>query len=199
MSKVAIKGNASGTGTFTLEAPNSNTDRTLVLPDEAGTVLTSASDIVASQLPAGSVLQVVSNSTQTRTINSTTTYADATDLSASITPSSASSKILVIISANIYVERNTNSAVAADVNVLRGSTSIEEFVYAADVRAAVSGDGYITAASQSSYVVLDSPNTTDSTTYKLQCKINSLRAGFVYINVFPAESTSTITLMEIAG
>jgi len=45
MSKVAIKGNASGTGTFTLEAPNSNTDRTLVLPDEAGTVLTSASTI----------------------------------------------------------------------------------------------------------------------------------------------------------
>ena len=41
MSKVAIKGNASGTGTFTLEAPNSNTDRTLTLPDEAGTVLTS--------------------------------------------------------------------------------------------------------------------------------------------------------------
>lgn len=40
MSKVAIKGNASGTGTFTLEAPNSNTDRTLVLPDEAGTVIT---------------------------------------------------------------------------------------------------------------------------------------------------------------
>ena len=44
MSKVAIKGNASGTGTFTLEAPNSNTDRTLVLPDEAGTVLTSGGD-----------------------------------------------------------------------------------------------------------------------------------------------------------
>ena len=33
MSKVAIKGNASGTGTFTLEAPNSNTDRTITLPD----------------------------------------------------------------------------------------------------------------------------------------------------------------------
>lgn len=43
MSKVAIKGNASGTGTFTLEAPDSNDDRTLVLPDEAGTVVTSAS------------------------------------------------------------------------------------------------------------------------------------------------------------
>ena len=43
MSKVAITGNASGTGTFTIAAPNSNTDRTLTLPDEAGTVVTSAS------------------------------------------------------------------------------------------------------------------------------------------------------------
>jgi len=48
MSKVAIQGNASGTGTFTIAAPNSNTDRTLTLPDEAGTVLTSASDVLSS-------------------------------------------------------------------------------------------------------------------------------------------------------
>ena len=45
MSKIALKGNASGTGTFQIEAPNSNTDRTLNLPDEAGTVITSVSDI----------------------------------------------------------------------------------------------------------------------------------------------------------
>ena len=56
MSKVAIKGNASGTGTFTVEAPNSNTDRTLVLPDEAGTVLTSGGAIdVNASAPADSV------------------------------------------------------------------------------------------------------------------------------------------------
>ena len=42
MSKIALTPNASGTGTFTIAAPNSNTDRTLTLPDEAGTVLTSA-------------------------------------------------------------------------------------------------------------------------------------------------------------
>ena len=41
MSKIALTGNASGSGTFTLAAPNSDTDRTLTLPDEAGTVLTS--------------------------------------------------------------------------------------------------------------------------------------------------------------
>ena len=42
MSKIAIKGATTGTGVFTLESPATNTDRTLILPDEAGTVLTSA-------------------------------------------------------------------------------------------------------------------------------------------------------------
>ena len=45
MSKVSIKGNQNGTGNFTIEAPNSNSDRTFALPDEAGTVLTDTSDI----------------------------------------------------------------------------------------------------------------------------------------------------------
>lgn len=39
MSRVVIQGDASGTGDFTIAAPNSNTDRTLTLPDEAGEVL----------------------------------------------------------------------------------------------------------------------------------------------------------------
>jgi hypothetical protein len=49
MSKVSITGNASGSGTFTIAAPNSNTDRTLTLPDEAGTVMTSATS--AASIP----------------------------------------------------------------------------------------------------------------------------------------------------
>ena len=58
MSKVVIAGNASGTGVYTLEAPNGNTDRTLVLPDEAGTVLTSASNIPSSQIAGLSMIGV---------------------------------------------------------------------------------------------------------------------------------------------
>ena len=68
MSKVAIQGNATGTGVFTIASPATNTDRTLTLPDEAGTVLTNSSDIPAANLtgslPAGmggKLLQVVSN------------------------------------------------------------------------------------------------------------------------------------------
>lgn len=44
MSKVKIEGNASGTGTFTIASPNSNTDRTLTLPDVTGTLLTADGD-----------------------------------------------------------------------------------------------------------------------------------------------------------
>src|SRR6056297_2728713 len=47
MSKLSLKGNPSGTGNFTIEAPNSNVDRTLALPDEAGTLAT------VENLPAG--------------------------------------------------------------------------------------------------------------------------------------------------
>ena len=47
MSKVALSGNASGTGTFTIKSPNSNTDRTLSLPDSTGTVLNDQSNIEA--------------------------------------------------------------------------------------------------------------------------------------------------------
>jgi hypothetical protein len=47
MSKVALSGNASGTGTFTIASPNSNTDRTLNLPDATGTFVTKASTYIA--------------------------------------------------------------------------------------------------------------------------------------------------------
>jgi len=50
MSKIALTPNASGSGTFTIAAPNSDTDRTLTLPDEAGTVLTSASTVTGSSV-----------------------------------------------------------------------------------------------------------------------------------------------------
>jgi hypothetical protein len=44
MSQIALSPNASGTGTFTIAAPNSNNSRTLTLPDAAGTLLTTNGD-----------------------------------------------------------------------------------------------------------------------------------------------------------
>ena len=45
MSKIALSGNASGTGIFTIASPNGNTDRTLTLPDSSGTVATAESTL----------------------------------------------------------------------------------------------------------------------------------------------------------
>jgi len=50
MSKIALEPNAAGTGTFSIASPATNTNRTLTLPDETGTVLTSVSDIPAAQI-----------------------------------------------------------------------------------------------------------------------------------------------------
>ena len=78
MSKIALQGDASGTGTFTIASPNSNTDRTLTLPDEAGTVLTSASDITPNNGPAFSVYlsadQSISASTFTKVLLDTKVF-----------------------------------------------------------------------------------------------------------------------------
>ena len=48
MSNIAIKGAATGSGTFTLEAPATSTNRTLTLPDATGTVLTNATQLVGT-------------------------------------------------------------------------------------------------------------------------------------------------------
>ena len=72
MSKISITPNASGTGVFTIASPATNTDRTLTLPDEAGTVLTSASSITQNAGPAFSAYatatQAFVNNTYTKIV-----------------------------------------------------------------------------------------------------------------------------------
>lgn len=46
MSKVKIEGNASGTGILTIAAPNTNSDRTLTLPDSAGEIVTASGGVL---------------------------------------------------------------------------------------------------------------------------------------------------------
>ena len=99
MSRVVIEGNASGTGNFTIAAPNSNTDRTLTLPDVAGTVLTSGSN---ADFPAGSVLQVAQASAAGEFSSSSTSFVDTGLITLSF-PNNIQSgnKVLVQIEATI--------------------------------------------------------------------------------------------------
>ena len=69
MSLLAVQGGATGTGTVTLLAPVTNTDRTLTLPDATGTVLTTATAGVPVNGPAFSATQgsqAVNNATFTK-------------------------------------------------------------------------------------------------------------------------------------
>ena len=110
MSKVKITGNASGTGTLTISAPNTNTDRTLTLPDGAGEILLSDGDgSQLTNLPAGGkVLQVV-QSLNTSGSNHTSTSYTASSLGVSITPSSTSSKIYVMFSGGMNGHAGTHT------------------------------------------------------------------------------------------
>ena len=196
MSSVSIQGNASGTGIFTIASPNSNTNRTLTLPDNTGTILTGSSAITASQLPVGSVLQVVSATYSTQTGINSTSYVD-TGLSASITPSSSSSKILIIIGQTMITSRATASIFAA-INIVRGATQVMEILRANGIEAGTSGAGFFTNFGVVGFSYLDSPATTSSTTYKTQAKVNST-ANSGYGEAQSGGATSTITLMEIAA
>jgi hypothetical protein len=82
LSKIALSGNALGTGTFTIASPNSNSDRTLNLPDNSGTMVTTASTAAVTQsmletlvVPLG-VDQTWQNVTASRAVS--TTYTNTT-------------------------------------------------------------------------------------------------------------------------
>lgn len=72
MSKIALTPNASGTGTFTLAAPNSNTNRTITLPDSDGTLLASGSSITVSSATVNGTLDIEEVYEKVTTLTSTT-------------------------------------------------------------------------------------------------------------------------------
>jgi len=197
MSKVKIQGNASGTGTLTISAPNTNTDRSLTLPDGAGEILLSDGDgSNLTGITTGKVLQIVTASQSTQTSITSTSYVD-TGLSASITPSSSSSKVLVLVSQALLVSRE-NKAIAARMKILRGSTAIVTHTNALSIAAGLNTDGNISTASPWAVSYLDSPSTTSATTYKTQVA-NGESTNAASVLTEPYSNTSTITLLEIAG
>lgn len=62
MSKIALQADPSGTGVFTIASPNSNTNRTLTLPDAGGEVLTDSQNDAAKLFRRDNILGTVSES-----------------------------------------------------------------------------------------------------------------------------------------
>jgi hypothetical protein len=137
MASIVISGDTSGA--VTLAAPAVAGTTTLTLPTTSGTVITTASTtgvnasaistgtIAAARLPAGSVLQVITATTTSLGTSTSTSYAD-TGLTATITPSSASNKIMVFVSQSFAAIGGEavgyGYQVNAGVQLLRQSTTL---------------------------------------------------------------------------
>tara|TARA_R100000988_G_scaffold102675_1_gene78966 strand:- start:199 stop:786 length:588 start_codon:yes stop_codon:yes gene_type:complete len=186
----------SGGGTFEIKAPaSSGNTRVLTLPDTGNYIL------------GGRILQVVST-TKTDTFSSSTTnsFVDITGMSATITPKSPSSKIL------LHYDLNMSGSELFFIQLVRGSTAIKVGDSDSANRVECTQGGVLQAINADKVAImagsfLDSPSTTSATTYKIQGRVYAGGSQSFTVNKSNADSNalyagrgaSTITLMEVAG
>ena len=190
MASLVVAGDTSGS--VTIAAPAVASTPTLTLPTVSGTFITTASSgqvIPKAALPTGSVLQVVQGSTSTSMSTTSSSFVD-TNLTASITPTSSTSKILVIVNQSEVYKQGSASG-GTSLQIVRNSTVLANFGLFLGYNASASVSQYFNASG----AYLDSPATTSSTTYKTQIAAqNGTTSG-----AQGDSSTSTITLLEIAA
>lgn len=198
---VLIVNQGAGVCTVTAGTATVSTAGSLALgANETGTLYflsTSAaifSDYTQASGGGGKVLQVVSASTTTSTAIATTAMADST-ITATITPTLNTSKILVIFSASVRTNRGANET-KSQAQLLRGATKIIDMNTESFIGGQFTGATTADVVGQMTNHYLDSPATTSATTYKVQGSVNS--TGNSQTLTFQYNSSqSTITLMEI--
>jgi hypothetical protein len=132
------------------------------------------------------VVQIVYGSTTTQAESSSSTYAD-TNLTATITPTSASNNILVIAVQNGIYKDTGNTAL--NLKLMRAATQIAITTFVGD-----SGTSALFVGGSVAFQVLDSPATTSATTYKTQF---ASTGNISRVRVNYSSATSTIILMEV--
>lgn len=164
--------------------------------DQVLTIDTSTASGLKWATPAGGkVLQVVYSDTSTTATNNTDTAAD-TGLSGTITPTLATSKVLILVTHNGVTKTNGNAASGATFTFLRGATNINiASVQNWAVRAGHTNSTLVNTVSVG-FGYLDSPATTSATTYKTQFFNNTNAAG---VSVQAGNAASTMILMEIGA
>jgi hypothetical protein len=189
---------SAGGGTTTLTTASSASNFTITLPATSGTMA------VQGGAGVGKILQVVSTTKTSNFSTSSGSYVDITGYSATITPSSTSSRILVISN---FFAGGTSAEYPKFKLVRNGSDIFLGDAYGSSSRASA---GMYPAAQASSQIVsvatsyVDSPASTSALTYKWQVFTFSGRT--IYVGSTPGSGDannvavpSTITLMEIAA
>jgi hypothetical protein len=194
MASIKLQGDTSGE--LTISAPAVAGTNTLTLPASSGTLATTA-DIPAG----GKILQVVST-TSTTTFSTTSGTLQNTGVNLAITPTLATSKVLVMVTASLG---GSDSYTA--MGLRRDATDIATDVDVSSRRGASTGVGPTLANGvySASVTYLDSPATTSVTTYRITLSARDNVTTTAYLNRSLNDSdiahtirpTSTITLMEI--
>jgi hypothetical protein len=146
----------------------------------------------------GKVLQVVQGTTATSTTISSATYTDTT-LTATITPSSATSKILVLAMQNWSMYTPSSNSIYSAIKLLRNSTD----VYVSPVNYGLGGI-YVSSASEvesrgmAPISYLDSPASTSALTYKTQVRLEFATASRQCV-LQQGSNPSSIILLEIGA
>ena len=146
----------------------------------------------------GKILQVVQNSYSTQATLNSTSYVD-TGLTATITPSSTSSKVLIVgfLSFTTSHFASPYNVYGFGCNIVRGSTEIKAGDTGQYYQAIADSDISYTVFNQPHQpIFLDSPNTTSATTYKIQAKESDVNAN---LTINASSQTSELILMEVAA
>lgn len=175
------------------------------IPNTAGAVQASnlAAGAARANFGAGAVLQVVTATKTDIWSTSSTSYVDVSGLSVSITPSSATSKFLVI--SDVFVGGASNNGFGL-VQIVRNSTVLPINTSGTNGYNAYGNSGSLVNGSEyrpftsAGVTYLDTPATSAALTYTVQSRTTG---GTSYINRWAlnadAVGVSSITLMEIAA
>ena len=196
---VTISGNGSITGLSVGGLPDGSVDADTLASNAVTNAKIASGAITSSEMPTGSVLQAVEGSTENRIeiTSGTGSWVD-TNLKATITPSSASNKVLVLVNGSIHTG-NTSSAALTVFRGGTGGTNIGHSSYGL-FHGNASGSTSAGAVMGCNMMKLDSPSTTSATQYLV--KFSRVWAGSGGNTLLPSSNNmevSTITLMEIAA
>ena len=152
----------------------------------------------ASGFGGGKVLQVVSAVTTTQVSTTDHTAFISTTLTASITPASSSNKVLIITSQSLQTRgdgSNNSSGKICDLSLRRGDHTGTEIATSQFGGSWMSGNANLPRVyHMGSFVLLDSPSTTNAQSYTVAIKCASSDCA-VYAQ--DGGETGTITLIEI--
>jgi hypothetical protein len=169
-------------------AINLQTNGTNALSVDSNQYITTYRRFAASSMPVGSVVQTVMSTSLGGSITNSTSYADITYATVTITPSSATSKIMILATGTTSFTPLASANVTADTQLVRSPTiSLQIQSYGSEI-----AGGGIGGAGSIAYSYQDSPGTTSAVTYKLQQKISNASSTLTSTNIW-------LIAMEIAA